>query len=278
VQFAKRTTLRSISIKAKTILSNTLVSRPIAAVVSALWPTRLSSMGITIVMPSGTVPARTRAMIRFGFYEKAEIQFVKRYLPPACDIVELGASLGVVSAHIGAKMDSSRMLLSVEANPNLAVAWHNSMADRSGNARLVHVAVGPESGGQATFWVTPDPLCSRSGPTGPSSARSIQVQENTLSGLLQEHGVLDTFALVADIEGAEAAFIMGPDQGALSRCVEMVIELHDTELDGVWYSWRDLRTALLSIHGFRVQAERGPVLALARDDGSSHGYLPSSRC
>src|SRR5580658_6946429 len=59
------------------------------------------------------------AAIFWGFYEAAEIRLIHKYFDGNTDIVELGGSLGVVSAHIMSKLRPGKKLIAVEANPYL---------------------------------------------------------------------------------------------------------------------------------------------------------------
>jgi hypothetical protein len=63
------------------------------------------------------------------------------------------------------------------------------------------------------------------------------------------------FALVSDIDGAEAGIILY-GATALARYRQLSIELHDANLDGTTVEWSNLLEPLKSTHGFRVVARR----------------------
>jgi FkbM family methyltransferase len=214
-------------------------------------------------------------MIRLGLYERAEIRFVKRYVPVGSDVVELGASLGVVSAHIAAALSPRQKLVCVEANSTLRELWEGVMAGAAVDCVLVNAAVGPIDGGETAFWLDADPLCSRVSEGDSVLGQSVRVPQASLSALLRRHEINGRFTLVADVEGAEAAFIVGDDQAALQRCEAMIIELHDTAIGEKAYTWQDMRAVLLSNHQFVVKDERGPVLALIRQPQVGHEAKPA---
>src|SRR5687768_4025361 len=63
------------------------------------------------------------ASIFWGFYESAEIRFIEKYVDGKMDVIELGASSGIVSAHIVRKLNPSAKMICVEGNSNLANTW-----------------------------------------------------------------------------------------------------------------------------------------------------------
>lgn len=254
-------------VRLKTLMANFLVSRPMAWLVRMTYRTHLPSMGIAVSIPRDMLDDRTRALIAFGLYERAEIEFVRRFLPVGTDVVEVGASVGIVSAHIAACLSPDYRLVAIEANSELRSVWESVMGPSTGRHLLVNVAIGPADCPHTELWVAEDPLCSRT--VGPVTAtgKVVRVEQTSLASVLSAYGVSHDYFLVADIEGAEAAFIVGQDLRALAGCMGMVIELHDTAVNGKQYTRQRLRQDLTAVHGFEVIAERGPVLALRRYGG-----------
>jgi hypothetical protein len=83
-----------------------------------------------------------------------------------------------------------------------------------------------------------------------------------LSDLLYRHNIAD-YALVCDIEGAEAGFI-NLDEEALRGCKTMVVELHDTEFSGDRVSVGELCDRLVARHGFALVDRRSNVFCFSR--------------
>lgn len=211
-----------------------------------------------------------KGQIFFGVYEGAEIRFIRKYLRGVSHVVELGASLGVTSAHILDVLAPGGKLTCVEANPMLLDALRATVSTaqrKTGReATVVYGAVSAtqdgDTDGQAVLAVTSSTLDSRiQEAINPDLAvQTVIVPKVTLPSLIQ--GLAD-YALVADIEGAEAAIIAGEPE-ALSRASRVVIELHATRYRGRAISIGDMTASLVNVHGFRVLEQRGRVLALAR--------------
>jgi len=82
----------------------------------------------------------------------------------------------------------------------------------------------------------------------------VAVKATTLSELITEYEI-EEFALVSDAEGGEAGMIIR-DATVLSRCRQMIIELHPILFEGEFYSVESLREKVESMHGFRLIARR----------------------
>ncbi len=76
-------------------------------------------MGCVIETSSPLVVPRIKAKLFLRGYEPVEINFVKKYLHPDRDVIDLGSSLGVVASHIGRKLHAGQHVICVEANPQL---------------------------------------------------------------------------------------------------------------------------------------------------------------
>src|SRR4051812_45383584 len=59
---------------------------------------------VRVNVPRSVVSDATRASLFWGFHEAQEVRYVERFLPDDLDVVELGASLGVVTSHIARKL------------------------------------------------------------------------------------------------------------------------------------------------------------------------------
>jgi FkbM family methyltransferase len=200
----------------------------------------------------GVVTPMVKSWILWGYYELPEIRAVQRYLRRDLDVIELGSSLGIVASHIARRIDSSRTLLCVEANPRLL--WHleaNARRDSRGlDLRVVHGAIDytGAADGLARFALDDDNLCSQVA-AGQASREVVTVPATTLSRLIAEHRIGE-YALVVDIEGAEAA-LLDRDREALRSCRQLIIELHPTTCDGRHVSIDDLYRTLTDELGFR---------------------------
>lgn len=166
--------------------------------------------------------------IIFNVYEYPERVLIKRYLPSDLPCIELGASLGIISREILAKLDTNNLLFSVEAMPNLIKYAQINMERVSDHRRfLVKQAAIYYRGPEAIFssgLTNLDGRVSRG-----SGINDIVVPAITLHGITDEF-IKGSFSLVLDIEGAEYQ-ITECDIQSLRNCQCMIAELHGSDAD-----------------------------------------------
>jgi FkbM family methyltransferase len=206
------------------------------------------------------LPPEMAARLFWGMYEKTELQFVKAHLRRDLHVVELGAGLGFITLHIAALQNSECHVISVEANHRLIplIEWNLRLNGFHEKVTILNQAV--DYNGARTFFITANPLLSSL--NGNRGGERIRVETVTLGHIISRFG-LKEYCLVADIEGAEAAFILA-DHAALERCQQMIIELHNAEFRGSRYSIEELRASLTERHSFRQKAVRGGVYVFER--------------
>jgi FkbM family methyltransferase len=196
--------------------------------------------GCTIDTDDPVVTPWVRTLIFWGFYERPERRFVKQYLSATQDVVELGGSIGVVSAQIGKRLEAGRRLVVVEANPRSMRLLEANAKTNAPDLRVtvVHAALARTQGpieiafGESTLaaWIN----------DSSSAHRNVsRVPGTTLSRLLCEQQIGE-YALVSDVEGAEAGLFLF-DSAALARCTLMIIELHATRVEGRTLAVDDLQ-------------------------------------
>jgi len=225
-------------------------------------------MGIVFDTSRKEFTPSMKARMFFGLYEGAEIRLIRKYLGGASQVVELGSSLGITSAHILDVMTRGGTLTCVEANPLLLDALQATVSAaerRTGrHATVMHAAVSSalhEDAEVARLAYGRSNVSAKLAAKG--SARSpstVDVPAVSFSALVSG---MDEYALVADIEGAEAA-IIAEAREPLSRANRVVIELHRTRYLRPVVSAEEMRESLLHEHGFHLLEEMGRVLALGR--------------
>ncbi len=249
---------------AKRRLVEWICHEAIGSVVRRVFGAGIPSRGLRIDTEAPGVSDRTRAEIFWGAYESTEVRYVRRYLHRDLDVVELGSSLGVVSCQIARHLERRCRLVCVEANPNLIPALERNLArnapDRS--TIVLHGAIDYDT----TRNSAPLRLSSLTTSSRLASAASDHdtvswVPTTTLRRVLATTA-LGPFALVADIEGAEAG-ILFHDAEALELCQQIVIELHSVEFDGSRLSPDDLAARIEHL-GFRAGPAYGPVRVFER--------------
>lgn len=231
---------------------------------------RIWHRGCIIATDNPAVTPKIKAMVFWHLYESKEIRFIERYLPTGVDVVELGASIGVVSAFLAQRMSPGSRLLCVEADPVLArIARRNAAWNAQGvEVEVVAAAISYDVPVGATVRLERakhniDGRLSKGG--GAPCENAVEVQATRLSALLAERRI-ERYALVCDIEGVEAD-IFEADAPALRCAVSMVIELHEIVRAGVRLSIGDVLQRALKA-GFAVRAKYGPVCYLERVEAS----------
>lgn len=243
---------------AKRLVAQQLCRPGVGRLVAAATGDRLRSRGALVDTSSPLVLPEVKASLFWGLYESAEIRFIQRHLPADLDVVELGASLGVVSSHIARRLAPGRRLVCVE--PNAAL---RPLAERNVGLNATGVALTQVTGAVAygaptvRFEAARRNIDSRLA----GGLAGVEVPAVQLGRLLAQQGLGD-FALVSDIEGAEAA-VLAEDGAALARCRLIIAELHATTHAGQAVSV-EMLVGWVERLGFTVVDRHGPVVVARR--------------
>lgn len=242
----------------KHVVAGLLTSVPVGKAIAALTGNRFRSRGLWVDTSYSGITPSIKAGLFWNAYESAEVRFVQRYLRTDLPVVELGASLGVMACQIRKRIPPQQKLVCVEASPALNPVIEKNLAlnGMDANTHVISAAIDYSGSATVTFCAGPDTLAGRKAESG------VAVPAMTLSALLAQHHIAD-YALVCDIEGAEAGFILH-DAAALQRCRQLIIELHDPEVDGRRFTANELRDRLLQEHGFRLVDQRSVVCVLEK--------------
>lgn len=218
-------------------------------VVSLLMKNKIPNQGCTISTKYKFISSSLKMRLLLGLYEIPEISFIKRYLYDDIDIVELGSSIGVLSSHIIQKLSSSARLICVEANPLLiqCLSENLHLNSHSDNYYIKNCMVTYESEDvRSEFQVCDNFLSSKIGSQSESS--NIKVDSVTLKDIINEFQIKQ-YSLVCDIEGAEK-FIFENESESLKNCIQIIIELHNSEINGVSVKMQDVRDLIVGKHRF----------------------------
>lgn len=179
--------------------------------------------GVAVRLPLMDSPGCANALLR-GTYESEEAAFIAGHLPVDRPVIELGGSLGIVSALIGSRLEAGVPHLIVEANPALVEACaENAGIARRPAAELRQAAVfydGPVARFSAGGHVHANRLAKQGDDAG-----VIEVGAVTLESLWRGIGAPEGFTLVCDIEGGEAAMIHAEAE-VLAHAGVVIMELH----------------------------------------------------
>lgn len=83
------------------------------------------------------------ASIFWGLYESAEIRFVRRYLDPDLDCLELGSGIGLVSRVIAVSLRPGRRLVCVEPREDLLACARENVDRLAKGLRCLYIAILP---------------------------------------------------------------------------------------------------------------------------------------
>ncbi|MEY3109357.1 MAG: hypothetical protein RLY37_1225 [Verrucomicrobiota bacterium] len=209
------------------------------------------------LVPSGVILQQLDA----GSYEAKEARFIQAYLPPGSDVLELGASLGVVSSIIlGRKPER---LISYEAVGSLGDIARQVVAHNHPAApwELVHCAIAAEGIDEVSFDWSPE--YTQGGTVADESAKSlIRVPAVSLAGAIARHRLPATAWLVMDIEGMEWELARHQAE-ALRHFDGIIVECHDIKEDNRGIPHAEVLAEILKA-GFTVIARRGQVSVLRR--------------
>ena len=210
------------------------------------------------------------ASIFWGFYEGAEIRFVEKYFSGDTDVIELGASSGIISAHILSKMKQDKTLVSVEANSRLSGIWkvnsgrHNV---HSARAFLMNNAIHYDSK-NVLFGISDNTTESRLINDAEQAGKTENIPAIKLHTVVDEYKMND-YSLFCDIEGAEVEILLN-DKYALSKCKNIFIELHEAFYKQQLYSVNTLKAMIID-SGFELVDQYGHVYFF------THPNLPSAK-
>ncbi len=222
----------------KVLLADIICSPVIGKIIFYLFNGKIPHRGSIIEVPKDNDPAIC-AMLFWGLYESAEIRFIRKYLRNDLDVIELGSSLGGVSLEILKKLSIEKSLLCLEPNKvNFSFLQINLKRHYLYyNCNVMNAAIDYSSANEVNLSVGNNNLMSKVTNGSLINSDTSLVSTITLSKILENKNI--DYTLISDIEGAELGIILY-DLEALRNCKLMIIELHETHLNGVYYSVQDI--------------------------------------
>ncbi|MEN9815562.1 MAG: hypothetical protein RLZZ412_1544 [Verrucomicrobiota bacterium] len=215
-----------------------------------------------VEVPLALVPSRIiLGQLDACSYEAKEARFIRAYLPPGAEVLELGASLGIVSSIILGRRPAR--LVSYEAvgpltNVARQVVAHNHPA---APWELVHCAVADEGVSEVAFDWSPEYTQGGAVARSEGTAR-LRVPAASLAAVIARHGLPETAWLVMDIEGMEWE-LARRQAAALRHFAGIIVECHDVKDGGRSVPHVEVVGALVAA-GFDLVARRGQVSVLRR--------------
>ena len=194
-------------------------------------------------------------------YEAKEARYIQAYLPLGAEVMELGASLGIVSSIILGRRPSR--LISYEAVGPLTEVARQVVAHNHPSApwTLVHCAIAGEGVAEVSFDWSPAHTQGGSVASGPAKTH-LRVPAESLAAAIDRHQLSISAWLVMDIEGMEWS-IARQQAAALRHFAGIIVECHDVSEGGRVIPHEDV-VAELAKAGFDIIARRGQVSVLRR--------------
>ena len=216
--------------------------------------------GVTVTVPPQVDPEVRDLLVRGRPYEDPEARFVAAYLTPGMNVVELGGSIGVVSALVRARIGSSATHLIVEANPMLAkvCAINAAVGADPGRSTVICAAIDYSGAPEVAFASGHN---AHTGHLATSGEAGFTVPTTTLAAVASNLPA-GNFALICDIEGAEAG-MLSAERETLKRVALIVLETHPAAY-GAGDTTKDSIIADLTAQGFALLGSADDVICLGR--------------
>jgi len=233
--------------------------------VARMWGYRGDPRLFGVEVPLRLVPSVIiRQQLDAGSYEAKEARFIQEYLPPGSEVLELGASLGIVSSIILGRRPSR--LVSYEAVPGLVDIARQMIAHNHPDApwELVHCAIAAEGVTEVSFAWSPEYTQGGSVARGPGAGEgaTLLVPAASLAGVIERHGLPSSAWLVMDIEGMEWELARRQAAG-LRHFAGIIVECHDIT-DGGRHVPHAQVLEEITRAGFDIVDRRGKVAVLMR--------------
>lgn len=247
-------------LRIKIILSKVLNHQYIGRLLSFIFNDKIPMGKYKFDLSDSLISNTTKASIFWRTYESAEIRFVKKYLSGERDVIEVGASLGVVSAFIIDKIKMGFSFYTVEANPLLINIIERNIININPTIKrkIFNKCINYKSK-TAFFKIESDNLVSKI-----NENIGLAIETITIEKIIEEEKIR-SFDLVCDIEGAEIDLIANINIESLKKCRTVIIELHDTYYENTWYN-QDQILEIWKNKGFSLIDNYGSVYVLLNCD------------
>jgi FkbM family methyltransferase len=192
---------------------------------TAKWAERFGDRarvdGVTIQLDNRLLLPYFKGMIIAGIYEKGERQIIQKYLPVDEPVIELGASIGVVSCVVNRKLTSPDQHVVVEASPDLIPTLKKNRDTNGCQFTIIEAAIAYGSD-SVTFFSNGLSLVGSLYGKG----RNMEVPTRTLQSIAEGAG-FHHFTLICDIEGSEIGLLEHEMDFIREHTGLILMETHD---------------------------------------------------
>ncbi|MES2997366.1 MAG: hypothetical protein V4733_11210 [Verrucomicrobiota bacterium] len=210
------------------------------------------------------IPAKKKRHLRRGDYELPERILISKFVEPGMRVLELGASLGIISTFLARNIGPTGSLLSVEADLSLLPFWERNIHANGLKGKCVNALACPTWNANVpvrllanNFQPCADKLSGRITASTEASARTVPWK--TARTICEENDFEPT-ALIVDIEGTETVWTEEPANFPSS--VRLLIAEFHPQYTGPDIA-ADCAQAVLDA-GFRLRGYQNHVLAFSR--------------
>lgn len=190
----------------------------------AKYGSRYLYHGVEVTVPIEAGLGVCSALLR-GKYESGEAAMIQRYLPPERPVIELGGSLGVVSALVGSRLNTKTQHLIVEANPEIIpiCVSNASSGKRIAATRIINAALAYDCK-KILFPIGNEVHANALGRAN-DAEKIVEVETTTLGDLHKQIRGKEGYTLICDIEGAEFDLCQR-ESAVLAQAGLIIVELH----------------------------------------------------
>ncbi len=218
----------------KQLIGEIITSKPITRIIKLFYKLDIYKFG-TYSIDLTVTEDFIKGSIFWGLYERSEIKMIEKYMLKDYSVIELGASLGITSLAIN-KILINKKIVSIEANRKLITNLENTkLMNHLGNWTILNYAIDYSGASHVKFTVDPANLGSHKSHDY-ETTNIIEVPTITLKVINKKWLNTEKFILIADIEGAEIEFVLNDQIFLKNYCQQMILELHDTQYRGTFYS------------------------------------------
>ena len=228
-----------------------------------IWPKQIDINGVKIAVRGSLLDPQIRRNLMKGRYEAAERELAAAFIQPGDQILELGASVGIVTCFLARSAGRGGKVVSVEPNVLLKPYFERQLEINGIQAELIHALCCPlwkqsipEDLASQTYLAS---YSSLSGRIARSGEQGISVRWITAEEVCRETR-LEPTAVVADIEGTEVVWTeYSPNFPESLHTI--ILEVHP-HLVGAQKAGRVIQAVV--DEGFRVAGAQGNVFAFQR--------------
>lgn len=246
-----------------------------------VWPKQVTLDGASIPVRGMPFSFGVKRLLWRGDYEGPERALLRTFIQPGMNVVELGGSIGILTAIIAESVGTTGFVISVEASEELSVIAEEWISKEYSHVKHIHgygfpslrlprnIEVygfenrGNSLGGQVEF--------SRGQDHGKSQPASKKQLVMDLETLINRFGIQRLDVLVCDIEGCE--LIATEDSFAIPQSLGYIlIELHP----GLYPNKGEDQARIISAiqgQGFKIMKKQSSCYLFVRPQQETSGRV-----